>query len=86
MDQQVEKLLQEERKMNSLVKQALQQKRDKMAQIQAHTEQAVAQQRRDLNEELAEKIRQVSSVLCGNARASVNTLFLDDCSRGSSRV
>ena len=38
MDRQVEELLQEERKMNSLVKQALQQKRDKLAQIQAHTE------------------------------------------------
>ena len=63
MDKQVEALLQAERKMNLLVKQALQRKREKMAQIQQHTEAAVAQERRDLQNELNAKIAQVSKLL-----------------------
>ena len=46
-------LLNEERQVNKMVKDALQKKRDRLATIQAHTDQAVAQQRRDLQEELA---------------------------------
>ena len=60
METQVQELLTEERKVNSQVKQALQAKREKLATIQAHTERAVAQERRELQDELDEKITQVS--------------------------
>ena len=60
MDSQVQELLAEERKVNSQVKQALQDKREKLATIQAFTDRAVAQERRDLQEELNQKIAQVS--------------------------
>ena len=60
MDGQVQDLLNEERQVNKMVKDALQKKRDRLATIQAHTDQAVAQQRRDLQEELAQKIAEVS--------------------------
>jgi hypothetical protein len=60
MDSQVQELLQEERKVNTQVKQALQQKREKLATIQQHTERAVANERRELQEELNMKIAQVS--------------------------
>ena len=62
MDAQVQDLLNEERKVNKMVKDALQAKRDRLATIQSHTEQAVAVTRRELQEELASKIAQVSLV------------------------
>ena len=52
MDTQVQELLVEERKVNSQVKQALQQKREKLATITNHTERAVARERRELQDEL----------------------------------
>ena len=42
MDSQVSQLLDEERKVNTQVKAALQKKREKLATIQEHTERAVA--------------------------------------------
>ena len=60
MENQVQELLNEERKVNSQVKQALQAKREKLATITEHTERAVAQERRDLQQELDEQIRAVS--------------------------
>ena len=66
MDKQVENLLQEERKVNLLVKAALQKKREKMAEIQQHTENAVQQERIDLQQELNEKIAQVSQIIFFN--------------------
>ena len=48
MDSQVEQLLTEERAVNSQVKQALANKREKLATIQAFTERAVAQTRKEL--------------------------------------
>ena len=56
MESQVQALLNEERKVNSQVKQAMQAKREKLATIQEHTERAVAQERRELQEELDMKI------------------------------
>ena len=61
MEGQVQELLNEERKVNSQVKQALQAKREKLATITQHTERAVANERRELQEELNQKIAQVSS-------------------------
>ena len=61
MDKQVKDLLDEERKVNSLVKQALQMKREKLATVQAATERAVAKEKHELEVELKEKIAQVSS-------------------------
>ena len=61
METQVQELLNEERKVNSQVKQAMQKKREKLSTIQEHTERAVAQERRELQEELDTKIAQVSS-------------------------
>ena len=63
MESQVQELLNEERKVNSQVKQALQAKREKLATITQHTERAVANERRELQEELNQKIRQVSAVI-----------------------
>ena len=63
MDQQVSKLLEEERKVNSKVKAALQRKREKLATIQEHTERAVANERRELKDELDAKVAQVSNPL-----------------------
>ena len=63
MDQQVSKLLEEERKVNSKVKAALQRKREKLATIQEHTERAVANERRELKDELDAKVAQVSNLL-----------------------
>ena len=60
MESQVQELLNEERKVNSQVKQALQTKREKLATITQHTERAVANERRELQEELNQKIEQVS--------------------------
>ena len=60
METQVQELLGEERKVNSQVKAAMQMKREKLSTIQAHTEKAVAQERRELQEELDTKIAQVS--------------------------
>ena len=60
MESQVQELLNEERKVNSQVKQALQTKREKLATITQHTERAVANERRELQEELNQKIAQVS--------------------------
>jgi len=60
METQVQELLNEERKVNSQVKAAMQAKREKLSTIQAHTEKAVAQERRELQEELDTKIAQVS--------------------------
>merc|ERR1712032_825915 len=51
MDSQVEQLLTEERAVNSQVKQALANKREKLATIQAFTERAVAQTRKELEQE-----------------------------------
>jgi len=51
--------LTEERKVNSQVKQALQLKREKLATITAHTERAVAKERRDLQDELNAQIAKV---------------------------
>ena len=48
METQVQELLNEERKVNSQVKAAMQAKREKLSTIQAHTEKAVAQERREL--------------------------------------
>ena len=45
MDQQVQQLLQEERKVNTMVKHALQLKREKLQTITAFTEQQVAAER-----------------------------------------
>ena len=60
MESQVQELLNEERKVNSQVKQALQTKREKLATITQHTERAVANERRELQDELNQKIEQVS--------------------------
>ena len=57
-------MLKEEREVNRKVKEALQKKRDTLAQIQAHTEQAVAATRRELQEELAQKKAEVSFLRC----------------------
>ena len=62
MESQVQELLNEERKVNSQVKQALQAKREKLATITQHTERAVANERRELQEELNQKIAQVSTI------------------------
>ena len=59
MESQVQELLQEERKVNTQVKQALQAKREKLATITEHTERAVANEKRELQEELNQKIAQV---------------------------
>ena len=48
MESQVQELLQEERKVNTQVKQALQAKREKLATITEHTERAVANEKREL--------------------------------------
>ena len=56
MDSQVSQLLEEERKVNTKVKAALQQKREKLATIQEHTEKEVAEERRELKQELDAKI------------------------------
>ena len=63
MESQVQELLQEERKVNTQVKQALQAKREKLATITEHTERAVANEKRELQEELNQKIAQVREVL-----------------------
>ena len=60
MDSQVQSLLNEERKANTMVKQQLAAKKEKMAQLQAHTDEALAHYRRDLQVELNQKIAQVS--------------------------
>ena len=60
MESQVQELLNEERKVNSQVKQALQTKREKLATITQHTDRAVANERRELQDELNQKIEQVS--------------------------
>ena len=62
MDSQVEQLLTEERKVNSQVKQALAAKREKLATIQAFTERAVAQTRRELEQEKNAAIAEVSNL------------------------
>ena len=59
MESQVQELLQEERKVNTQVKQALQAKREKLATITEHTERAVANEKRELQDELNQKIAQV---------------------------
>ena len=61
MDSQVSQLLDEERKVNTQVKAALMQKREKLATIQDHTERAVANERRELKDELDAKVAQVSA-------------------------
>ena len=61
MEGQVQELLNEERKVNSQVKQALQAKREKLATITQHTERAVANERRELQDELNQKIALVSN-------------------------
>ena len=63
MESQVQELLQEERKVNTQVKQALQAKREKLATITEHTERAVANEKRELQDELNQKIAQVSKEL-----------------------
>ncbi len=60
MDNKVQDLLTEERKVNKMVKDALQKKRDRLATIQSHTEAAVSHFRRELETELQSKIQEVS--------------------------
>ena len=67
MDSQVEQLLLEERKVNSQVKQALAAKREKLATIQAFTERAVAQTRRELEQEKNASIAEVSTNWMGRS-------------------
>ena len=62
MESQVQELLQEERKVNTQIKQAQQAKREKLATITEHTERAVANEKRELQDELNQKIAQVSKV------------------------
>ena len=64
MDSQVEQLLTEERAVNSQVKQALANKREKLATIQAFTERAVAQTRKELEQEKNAAIAEVSWEIC----------------------
>ena len=66
-------LLEEERKVNMMVKQALDLKRQKLSGITEFTERAVAKERRDLQVELEQKIAQVS-VLANLRTGSLRSL------------